>query len=210
MLNVVAVGSMVASLLAPTSALASTPTAEIMAPSEINVEVVTVNGSGCPSGQGTVIMSPDRASFRVFSPAYIAWVGGPASPTDFRQNCQLNLHVSRPQGLTYAVARIDSSGFAHLASGASGVSRLSLYFQGVSQTTTLTHTFAGPMTAPWSTTDTIGPDELNYAPCDADRNLNVNTQLRVIRGTSDPDVASLMVRDQITDFRLTWKSCPST
>lgn len=210
MLNMIAAGSAVLSLLAPMSITQSVPDEEVVAPDGVKVKVIEVNGSGCPAGEGTVITSADGNSVRVTLPTYFAWDGGESGPTDFRKNCQYSLQVDRPAGLTYAVARITSSGFAYLAPGGSGLTKVSLYFQGLSATVSASHTFSGPKADTWQTVDTIEPASLGFAPCGTNRNLNVNTELRASLGTAPQSMNSLMVRDPLTTFRLTWKRCPTS
>jgi hypothetical protein len=54
---------------------------------------------------------------------------------------------------------------------------------------------------------------LVFAPCGVQRNLNVNTELRVSAGTSDPtSTTSFMVMDSTdgslsTVYHLTWMQC---
>ncbi|GAA1809076.1 hypothetical protein GCM10009835_30230 [Planosporangium flavigriseum] len=98
-------------------------------PDKIVIDVVTVNGSGCPAGTAAVAVSPDNAAFTVTYSHYLAQVGVGAKPTDFRKNCQLNLAVHVPQGFTYAIAKADYRGFAHLENGATGLQRANYYFQ---------------------------------------------------------------------------------
>lgn len=203
MRNVIAMGGIVASLLFATAAPAA---AQEAAPDGVTISVATANGSGCPAGTGTAT-STGGNSFTVISPAYFAWGGGQASPTDFRKNCQLSVQVDRPEGWTYAVVRIDSSGFAYLGSGVRGLSRINLYFQGMSQTTSFSHAFTGPLAEAWQTTDTVREPALVYAPCDAERNLNINTELRVLGGTPGPSVGNILLRDAATTVRLTWQRC---
>jgi len=112
MLNVVmALGSVVASLFAPAafapSAFPTTPPP----PDRIVIDVVTVNGSGCPAGTAAVAVAEDNTAFTVTYSDYLAQVGVGAKPTDFRKNCQLSLRVHVPQGFTYAIAQADYRGF---------------------------------------------------------------------------------------------------
>jgi hypothetical protein len=86
----------------------------------VTVDVLTVNGSGCPAGTARVTPAPDNTGFRVAYSRYAAEVGPGADPTELRKNCQLSLLVRVPQGFTYAIARADYSGVAHLAGGATG------------------------------------------------------------------------------------------
>src|SRR3954453_14078820 len=79
----------------------------------ITVDVVTVNGSGCPQGTATVTEKSDNTGFIVKYRDYVAEAGAGAGATDFRKNCQLSLLVHVPQGFTYAIAEADYAGNAH-------------------------------------------------------------------------------------------------
>ncbi|HEX8348260.1 MAG TPA: DUF4360 domain-containing protein [Actinoplanes sp.] len=201
-----AMGGAVVSMLAVT-VLAAPAAAQVAAPDDVRVQVVTVNGSGCPAGAGTAVLSADREFVTVTSPAYFAQAGGTARPIDFRRNCQFSVQVTRPAGWTFAVSEVQSSGYAFLAAGATGVSRVSFYFQGFTPTTARTNTFEGPWADAWRTTDTIEPAARTFLPCGAQRNLNVNTELRVLRDAANPSVSSFMVRGEQTGLRLTWREC---
>ncbi|WP_217161993.1 DUF4360 domain-containing protein [Streptomyces sp. AC512_CC834] len=184
-------------------------------PDKIVIKVATVNGSGCPQGTAAVAVSEDNTAFTVTYSDYLAQAGGNSSPTDFRKNCQLNLLVHVPQGFTYAIAGADYRGFAALQSGAKGTQRASYYFQGSPNTEFRTHPFDGPLVDNWQATDTTDWAQLVYAPCGVQRNFNINTELRVSTGTSDPDEVSFMTMDSTdgdisTVYHLAWKECPET
>lgn len=180
----------------------------------IVIDIVTVNGSGCPAGTAAVAVSTDNTKFTVTYSDYIALVGVGAGPLDFRKNCQLNMIVHVPQGFTYAIAQADYRGYANLAAGANFTERASYYFQGMSQTTPKTHTFRGAMDDNWQATDRVEVDQLVYKPCGEDRNFNVNTELRVNAGTSNPATTTSMATmdstdvDVKTEYHFSWKTCP--
>lgn len=183
-------------------------------PDKIVIEIATVNGSGCPAGTAAVAISPDNTAFTVTYSDYVALVGLGSKPTDFRKNCQLNLNVHVPQGFTYAIASADYRGFAHLEKGASAVQRASYYFQGSPQTAAYSHRFGGPLDDSWQATDTVAVAALVWAPCGETRNFNINTEIRVNAGTSDPArTTSFMTMDSTdgsvnTVYHLAWKHCP--
>ncbi|GAA0432485.1 DUF4360 domain-containing protein [Streptomyces luteireticuli] len=183
-------------------------------PDKIVIDVVTVNGSGCPAGTAAVAVAPDNTAFTISYSNYLAQVGVGSKPTDFRKNCQLGLNVHVPQGFTYAIAQADYRGFAHLENGANGLEKASYYFQGMSQTASQTHRFSGPLSDDWQTTDSTDVASLVYAPCGSQRILNVNTELRVGAGTSDPGATtSFMAMDSAdgsvnTLYHFAWKQCP--
>ncbi|GAA2725264.1 DUF4360 domain-containing protein [Streptomyces luteosporeus] len=183
-------------------------------PDRIVIDVVAVNGSGCPAGTAAVAVAPDNTAFTITYSNYLAQVGIGAKPTDFRKNCQLGLNVHVPQGFTYAISRADYRGFAHLERGATGMERAGYYFQGSPQTTAVSHRFSGPVTDNWQTSDVTDVDALVYAPCGVQRILNVNTELRVGAGSSDPSTTNSFMAMDSTDgsvntlYHFAWKECP--
>ncbi|MEU9442506.1 DUF4360 domain-containing protein [Streptomyces sp. NPDC048304] len=184
-------------------------------PDRIVIDVATVNGSGCPAGTAAVAVSPDNTAFTVTYSSYLAQAGGGSDPTAFRKNCQLNLVVHVPQGFTYAIAEADYRGFLSLQPGASATQKASYYFQGSSQTVPRSHPFSGAYNDNWEATDTTDWAQLVWAPCGAQRNFNINTELRVSAGTTSADKVSFMTMDSTdgdisTVYHLAWKDCPST
>ncbi|MEU5346744.1 MULTISPECIES: DUF4360 domain-containing protein [unclassified Streptomyces] len=184
-------------------------------PDKIVIKVATVNGSGCPQGTAAIAVSPDNTAFTVTYSDYLAKVGGNSDPTAFRKNCQLNLTVAVPGGFTYAIASADYRGFASLKAGANSTEKASYYFQGSSNTASITHPFRGPYDDNWQATDTTEWAQLVWAPCGVQRNFNINTELRVNAGTSSPGSTSFMTMDSTdgdisTVYHLAWKECPSS
>ncbi|MCA6096352.1 DUF4360 domain-containing protein, partial [Streptomyces sp. SCA3-4] len=112
------------------------------------------------------------------------------------------------------IARADYRGFAHLERGATGMERASYYFQGMPQTTSVSHRFAGPLSDNWQTSDVTDAAALVYAPCGVQRILNVNTELRVGAGSSDPSTTNSFMAMDSTDgsvntlYHFAWKECP--
>jgi hypothetical protein len=209
MFNVLAIGSMVASLLGAPAAVASTDIPQ----EKITVNVQTVNGSGCPAGSTTVTAAPDNTSFTVGYADYVASAGAGAKPTDFRKNCQLSLRINVPQGFTYAVARADYRGHARLARGVTARQNAYYYFMGTAPTAETSEEFAGPFAGGWATTDRTDVATLVYAPCGAQVSLNMNTELKVDASGSDVNgVGSYLSMDTSkggvrTIYHLSWKRC---
>jgi hypothetical protein len=174
----------------------------------VPIEVVTVNGSGCKPGTAHVTMSPDNTSFEVIYDDFTARAGGGASPIDFRKNCQLNVRIGAPVGYSYVIADVTYNGWAGLADGSAGLVRISYYIQGQSPTAASERRFAGPFEDDWQTVDS---DVRLSTPCGEQRNLNINSELRV-RAGGDRSVLSMMTMagssGQVgTSFRLDWRRC---
>lgn len=183
-------------------------------PDKIVIDVATVNGTGCPAGTAAVAVSPDNEAFTVTYSQYTAKVGIGAGPTEFRMNCQLNLKVHVPQGFTYGIAQADYRGFASLAKGATALERARYYFQGNSPTDYVDHNLKGPFGDDWQYTDSTEVGAIVYQPCGEFRNFNINTQLRVDAGTSDPKKTTSFITMDSTDgsikttYHFAWKKCP--
>lgn len=190
------------------------PPFETVPPNDIVITVATVNGSGCPAGTAAVAVSPDNKAFTVTYSDYLAQVGVGSRPTDARKNCQLSLAMHVPQGFTYAIASVDYRGYAYLERGATSTQKASYYFQGSPDTSTRTHQYNGAYDDNWQATDTTDIAALVYAPCGELRNFNINTELRVSAGTSDPTkTTSFMAMDSTdgdvaTTYHFSWIECP--
>jgi hypothetical protein len=177
MLNTAAAALVALSALSPTGAAEEEPTASL--------EVVTVNGSGCRAGDADV-KSDDR-TFTIGYHTFLARAGGGSSPLDMRKNCQINIRVSVPDGFTYGLARTTYEGYTHLQDGASALNRVSTYLQGTSPTAAVNHPFTGPFSDSWETQYRPGFTDIQWSPCGAPRNININAEVRVTLGSADPD-----------------------
>ncbi|CAM3625989.1 DUF4360 domain-containing protein [Kibdelosporangium persicum] len=183
-------------------------------PDKIIIDVATVNGSGCRPGTAAVAVSEDNEAFTVTYSEFLAQVGVGAEPTDWRKNCQISLKVHVPSGFTYAIAQADYRGFAHLERGATGLERANYYFQGMSPTQFISHPLSGSYSDNWQFTDTTDIAALVYHPCGELRNFNINTELRVSAGTSDPTKTTSFIAMDSTDgsikttYHFHWKTCP--
>ncbi|MFI5776724.1 DUF4360 domain-containing protein [Nocardia sp. NPDC051570] len=182
-------------------------------PDKIVIDVVTVNGTGCPQGTAAVAVSPDNTAFTVTYSQYTAQVGVGSTPTDFRKNCQLDLRVHVPQGFTYGIAQADYRGFAHLEAGATALETARYYFQGDSPTDFVNHPYNGLMDDDWQATDTTDVGSVVYEPCGETRDFDINTELRVSAGTSDPKKTTSFITMDSTDgsilttYHFAWKKC---
>ncbi|WP_246250790.1 MULTISPECIES: DUF4360 domain-containing protein [Actinomadura] len=179
------------------------------APEGVSIEVASVNGSGCPQGTSSVVISENRTAFTVNYSEYLAYAGGEAPPTAFRKNCQINLRVRHPANYTYGIIGADHRGFAGLQAGATGLVRTSYYFQGSPTNQVGDHQLKGPYADDWQFSDRFS--DVRYKPCDEERNLNLNTELRVNAGGSDSDKMSFLSMDSTHSsarYLFAWRRCP--
>ena len=170
---------------------------------KITLDIKTINGSGCPAGTADASAAADEL-FRI---ARLA-----ASALDARKNCQINVLVHIPQGFTYAIARVDYRGFAHLPTGSTALEQANYYFTGTSPTARIRHDFTGPFDGEWHTADVADVATLVFAPCGEERNLNINAELRVSMGSASADSTAFIQMDSEhasvrTIYQFAWKTC---
>jgi hypothetical protein len=165
------------------------------------ISVVSANGSGCPNATATA-QSVDDNSFTVDSTPFFAWSGS-GSPVDaIRQNCQIALQITRPAGWTYAVQGAGYNGYAQLEEGVTGLQSTSYYFQAESTTVRGSHPVTG--SGAWTATDTFAGDDLVFAPCDAERLLNINTSVQVL---PVPTGVNWVYQSPAFTVDLAWQPC---
>ena len=197
-LLLLAIGGMVLSLLIPTmSAQADEPPPS----GAITLDLTAVN-----CGTAAVAVAPDHTAFAVTYSDFTAKVGPSVQPTDRRVNCHLVMLAHVPQGFTYAITEADYRGYAHLATGAWGIETASYYFQGSLGTIYRQHRIDGPRDDNFEFTDQTPIAALVWAPCGALRNFNVNTELRVNAGSSDPSRTPSYLTMDSTIYPLAWNS----
>jgi len=178
----------------------------------IIIDVITVNGTGCPAGTAAVSVLPDNTGFTLSYAAYTAQVGVGARSFDFRKNCDLNLLVHAPSGFSYVIASAEYRGFASLAAGAPGLVRGTLFFQGQSPRPFAELRLSGPFENDWAFIDSFDTTG-TLSSCGAQRNLNIRTEVQVNAGTSDPTTTTSLVTMDSTDgaitqtYRFRWQRC---
>jgi len=221
-LSVARVGRRSACVLSTTTLVAGIAALAVAAPAaaspspppsgQVLIEVVKANGSGCKKGTATVDISPDKEAFTIVYSNYFATVGVEAKPPDSRRNCKIDVKLTPPPGFTYTVARTDLRGYAFLEAGATAVERATYKFQGGPDRQSVAHPFAGPFDDSWYTSDLTEPGSLIYGDCGKARTLNIDTELEISAGTSDPETTSMIAMDSTdtevnTVYRLVWKTC---
>ncbi|MFC7531648.1 DUF4360 domain-containing protein [Actinoplanes sp. GCM10030250] len=176
----------------------------------IVIDLVAMAGSGCRPGTAAVAVSPDNTAFTTIYSEYLAQAGPGIATTEGRKNCQLNVLVHVPQGFTFAIAKVDYRGYGLLQSGATASQRANYYFQGMTQSTYVSHPITAPLDDNWMASDDVPIAAMVWHPCGEMRNLNINTELRVARGSSRD--ASFLTMDSTdgsisTTYHFAWREC---
>ena len=177
----------------------------LLAPSaaavDMTVRVISLNGSGCPTG--TVSVMTSGSALRLTYSSFLAEFGPDTPQTDYRRNCQATLRVTGPSGSRYAVRTANRSGYLVLPSNASATEKFSTYLSGQSGTV-FTRVHSGPMDRLWSNENSVTPTV--WSNCDTSQYLNVNEEARVTRGGAAARATGTMSVQQPVLYLL-WQTC---
>lgn len=168
------------------------------------------NGTGCPLGSVAQDIAPDQKAFTLLFSQYVADV----SPGVMfaRKNCQITATLKVPQGWSFAIATVDFRGNVALTPGVSATQKATYYWQGNIHQATASTNFYGPRNEDYTLRDTIGLNSLVWSECNAQRALNINTQVSVQNTTAVNGYGS-MSTDSIDGtveqiYGLQWRRCP--
>jgi len=181
-------------------------------PGTIHIKKLSWAGSGCAPGTAVADLSNDAMAFTLIFSEFLAQIGPDIPLSEARKNCQVNVLLHVPQGFTFAVFAADYRGFANLARGAKGMQKAIYYFQGDSPQSSSWRTFRGAMDNDWQLHDELDEAFLVWSPCGVSRSLNINTQVRLEKGTASSSSSSIMTMDsedlsirQV--FHIRWRRC---
>ena len=211
MRKMLAAGVMTLGVVAATGTPAHA-TEELQGPENFKVNMIYMNGTGCPKGSVTVAVEEDREAFVIAFSKFTAEVGPNAKPTDMRKACKVGISLDIPSDFTYSVTRMVHSGYANLAAGATAQEK-SIYNWTGDSSETFTHALKGPYEDSWENVDEVVSGLVTEHPCGEERILNANVAVSVQAGTSNPKkTASFITLDSVetafsTKVQLKWRKC---
>jgi hypothetical protein len=147
--------------------------------SGVTINSISYGGSGCPQGTVGSFISSDHTTYTLIFDSFVASIGGGASTTDSRKNCQINVDLHYPSGYQFSVYTQNYRGYVQLDNGITAVQKANYYFSGSSAQASTQSSFTGPVDKDYLITDTIPFDSVVWSPCGTDGALNINAQVRL-------------------------------
>ncbi|MES2504655.1 MAG: DUF4360 domain-containing protein [Myxococcota bacterium] len=174
---------------------------------DIRLGFPAYNGSGCPTGSASVVLSPDSKSLSVLFSSFTIEAGGSTGHTLQRKNCDLAIPVLVPQGISLSILSVDYRGFNALPAG--GMSQFNAeYFFAGSTGPTYVKTFDGPATGNYIIRNNLPISAIVWSPCGADVNLRTTASMFVrsngAYALSTVDSADLRAG---LIYQLQWRRC---
>jgi hypothetical protein len=191
----------------PTATPSATPTPTPTGTTGPEVDVVTINGTGCPLNSGAVEVSEERNRLVVEYSDFMAASGPGLTAGNARRNCQMMLDITAPDGYTFAVSSLRMEGTADLPDGTTAVVKTNSYFQGSTASLSLQEKITGPSRDDWAFTLDVPLVSRVYKPCGEDnRLLAVNNQVQLNGVTTGTTVASVTV-ERFSALELVFGRC---
>lgn len=180
-------------------------------PGYFTINSIVHAGSGCPAGTVAENISPDLKAFTLLFDSFYAEVGPGVSAREKRKNCTINLSFDYPAGFQFALVDLQVRGFVSLERGLTGLQKTSFYYQGQAQTGSFELPFSGPADQDYISLATIPFSNQVWSPCNANRALNVNTEVR-IDNTRNRSGSGLMTVDSVDGvvthlYGIAWRRC---
>jgi hypothetical protein len=181
-------------------------------PNEFYVNTIKYNGSGCPLETVSPSISDDGKAFTLTFGQYIAEVGPGVALTESRKNCQLDINLHIPQGWAYTITNVDYRGYARLDPNVVGTQKSTYYFMGNSMNSANGQsTYVGPFEGDYGFRDTLAFNTLVWSRCGVNRNLEINTQVR-LDNSRNRRGTGMMTVDSIDGevkqiYHLQWMRC---
>ena len=168
---------------------------------------ITANGTGCPAGTWDTQLSQDGQTFTTTFSAFETEVDRTRAVSI--KNCLLAIKLHSPQGLSYSVQDFYYSGYAFLEEGVDARLVSQYYFQGnPAENQQPETTFVGPKDDTYLIQDSRKQIEAQpvWSPCGVDRNLIINTTIRLLN-TSSPRRNGYLNLTKAFGLKLAWRRC---
>jgi hypothetical protein len=167
---------------------------------------ITANGTGCPAGTSSILISDDGKTFVTTFSKLEANVT-PATSAAV-SDCQLAIKVTGEVSMSFALTDVVFEGSAKLADGQNARQSMRSYFQGnPSVAGEATTEIDGPYDDKVVFQNTVKTADLVWSPCGLQRDLNLRTTLRLENGTADKKAAGYVRIDQLSSLKLNWRRC---
>ena len=186
-------------------------------PEQIRVGRVSYNGTGCPEGSASVVLSPDQKSLSMIYDQFINEAGAGQAPR-VRKNCNMTLQIDVPSKYQVAVVRLDYRGFNSIPER--GATQIESKFHFVGERLADPRTaqvrrvadFQGPLNEDFTAVATV---QEAWSNCGQMTNLIIQTSMvsDVTRNPQEALFSSLDSIDLTSDselkFHLKWRHCLS-
>jgi hypothetical protein len=171
-------------------------------PNRPHVVSLAYGGTGCPQGSASHSFSADRTTFTQIYDDFVASVGAGAVAGEARKDCELDLGIHVPPGLTLSELDLNVRGFVQLGAGLSARTTVTVDDGIRTPPQKFVRSFDGPITSDYVLAAHADVNTLVTEGCDTVRDVTV-----VIATSINP--APSLVGGQLTVDSLDGSLTPS-
>ncbi len=183
---------------------------------QIYIKGITVNGTGCRTGNFEQNLSNDKRAFTLTFSEFFAEIGPGLDPGRARRNCNVTLKLNVPAGYQYTVGTFNYRGHMTLDAGVKGELATNYFFSGVPAQGTYSKARVGDFDEDYVFTDAVGfttnyvPG--NWSPCDVERPFSINSTITLSRLDGNSNSQGLISSESIDgelvqQFGLAYRRC---
>lgn len=185
-------------------------------PSQIFIEKVKYNGTGCRPGSVASNVSGDAKAFTLLFDDYVVDTSNKGKPdpdsspepSPAQRACNIGVDMHVPPGWSFALFSLDVRGFAHLRKKATGFQRTAYFFKGNEKEIGRLE-IKGPKEEDYFHRTVTPLNQVEFSPCEGKvRNLMIRTSIRVQgRGLLTVDSADGELKQT---YGIVWRKCPAS
>lgn len=182
-------------------------------PSEVEIKNIRVNGSGCPAGTATALVTNSNPGgpadyFQVTYDEFIV-EKGPDAYESFRKFCNIAVDIKYPQGWSFSLFNMEMDGYVDIGKGAVGELKTSYRFPFVTGTKTFRKKFKGPFEGDYSEGQDLGIFTAIRSKCGRTIPLNIKTTLWIKGSRKNNSMMTVDIQSGVITqlFGLKWKRC---
>lgn len=182
-------------------------------PTEISMEGISYQGSGCPAGSVASNLSSDAKAMTLLFDRYIVETQSESRPTRFapegkaRKVCKIDVRMRVPYGWSFGIFYVDFRGFADLRSDTVGIQRAAYHFGG-RKLLVGDYRLRGEYSNDYFYRYLAPVSSLVWSPCDVSRSkdLRINTSITV-RGVPGQMTVDSIDGELTQQYAMTWRRC---
>ena len=174
-----------------------------------------VNGSGCPNGSVSTILSPDQTSLSILFDKFIATAGREAGQPRARAKCKIRVPVRVPRRYQAQIVKVDYRGFNSLSEGTASRITAVLGFDlnwfgwniPISRTKKM-KTFIGPLNDVFEISGSLKTSP--WTPCGRATTLVLDTELQAVSTNGEAASIGIDSIDSVTSpvtMTIKWRKC---
>lgn len=182
-------------------------------PQDVEIRDINVNGSGCPIGTASAIVTNSRPGgpadyFQITYDEFIV-EKGPYAEERSRKFCNISLDIKFPQGWSFTMLSTEVDGYVEIGRGARGELKTQYSFPQLTNRKKAIKRFKSGFEGDYSEGEDTAIFTSIQAPCGRTIPLNIKTTLKITGSRRNYSTMTTDIQSGVLTqlFGLKWKRC---